>query len=170
MKQPIAGLAPSESSEVAVMTVWPSIAALPTGRSLGRLYMIQWPGVYFFRLGNLIALLSVPHALLLFFMGIAPGIGRRYTLTNRRVIVKRGISGVESKSIELSRFNEIDIEVKKGDEWFHAGDLVFKQDGVEKFRLVGVSRPGAFRTTCLHSQRSYVGVRAALEREAVATA
>jgi hypothetical protein len=166
MKQPIAGLAPSELGEAAVTTVWPSIVSFPTGRFLGRLYMIQWPGVYFFRLGNLIALLSIPHALLLFFMGIGPGIGKRYTLTNRRVVVKRGISGVDSKSIELSRFNEIDIDVKKGDEWFHAGDLVFKQDGVEKFRLEGVSRPEAFRKTCLNSQRSYVGVQAALAAEA----
>lgn len=169
MKQPIAGVAPSELSEVSVMTVWPSVVAYPTGRFLGRLYRIQWPDVYFFRLGNLIALLSIPHALLLYFLRIAPGIGKQYTITNRRIVVKRGISGIEAKSIELDRFNEVDVEVKSGDEWFHAGDLVFKQDGVERFRLEGVSRPEAFRTTCLHAQRSYVGVRAALEAEAALT-
>ena len=63
MKQPIAGVTPAEWLEATITTVWPSIAAYPSGQLLGRLYSIRWPDIYIFRLGNLLALLSIPYAL-----------------------------------------------------------------------------------------------------------
>ena len=167
MKQPIAGVAPAELDEVTVMTVWPSISLYPSGRFLGTLYSWKWPNVYIFRMGNLLALASIPHALALYVYRILPWVGVRYILTNRRIIVARGIMAVEERSIDLDRFNSVDIEVQLGQAWFDAGDLVFKLDGVETFRLGGVSRPEAFRSTCLHSQRSRAGVKQALQQQAV---
>lgn len=73
----------------------------------------------------------------------------------------------EVKSIELDRFDTIEIDCKPGQAWFAAGDLVFKQGDVEKFRLEGVSRPESFRQTCLKSHMSYVGVKQALDRAAI---
>ena len=75
--------------------------------------------------------------------------------------------GVEMKSVKLDRFDTVEIEQRPGQGWYDAGDLVFKQDGVETFRLAGVSRPEAFRQTCVKSHMSYVGVQQALERDAV---
>jgi hypothetical protein len=71
------------------------------------------------------------------------------------------------KSIELDRFDTIEIDCKPGQAWFAAGDLVFKRGDVEAFRLEGVSRPESFRHTCLKSHMSYVGVKQALDRTAV---
>ncbi len=73
----------------------------------------------------------------------------------------------EVKSIELDRFDTIEIERRPGQHWFDAGDLVFKLGNVETFRLEGVSRPESFRHTCLKSHQSFVGVKQALGREAV---
>ncbi len=73
----------------------------------------------------------------------------------------------EVKSIELDRFDTIDIDCKPGQAWFAAGDLVFKRGDVETFRLEGVSRPESFRQTCLKSHLSYVGVKQALDRAAI---
>lgn len=244
MKQPISGVAPSELEEVTVMTVFPSIAYLGLGRQLGRWFSIRWPDVYIFRLGNLIALLSIPIALAMYFYRLAPSFfgtpvhGTFYQITNRRIcelrneinlgdgstalrllcalagfvpifiiwclfqqfafgwtvmpsstlsgvvalvcLVGAGLSlipvfapvpvprfkfGAVTKSVDLDRFNKIDIVVQPGQEWYHAGDLVFMLDGVETFRLDGVSRPEAFRTTCMHSNRSFVGVKKARQRE-----
>jgi hypothetical protein len=156
--QPIAGVVPAEVRETTVMTVWPSVAKFGLGRALGSLFAIRWPDIYFFRIGNLIALLSIPIALVLFFMRIAPGVGTRYRLTNRRVIVERGLTGVEDKSVDLDRFDTINIEVQPGQAWYHAGDLVFKLGNVETFHLEGVSRPAAFRETCLKSQLAHATV------------
>lgn len=166
MKQAIPGVAPSELEETLVMSTWPSNAAYGLGRLLGRLYEIQFPGIYIFKLGNLIALLSIPVALVLFFLRIAPVIGMRYTLTNRRVIVQRGWTSREDRAIDLDKFNRVDIQVQRGQAWYHAGDLIFYQQDVERFRLVGVSRPGAFRSSVLKSQTSFVGVKKARQREA----
>src|SRR5690349_17476259 len=156
---PIAGVVPTEFRETTVMTVWPSVAMYPLGKALGALYAIRWPDVYFFRVGNLIALLSIPIALILFFMRIAPGIGTRYRLTNRRIIVERGLTGVQDKAVDLDRFDSIMVDVLPGQAWYHAGDLVFKLGNVETFRLEGVSRPAAFRETCLKSHLAHSTVK-----------
>jgi len=157
--QPIAGVTPAEVKEVTVMTVWPSVAKFGIGQMLGVALAWRWPDIYIFRLGNLIALLAIPLALPLFFLRIAPGMGTRYRLTNRRIIVERGLTGKEDKSVDLDRFDRIDIEVLPGQQWYHAGDLVFKLGNVETFRLEGVSRPAAFRATCLKSHMAHVGVK-----------
>ena len=141
------------------MTVWPSVAKYGLGRTLGTLFDIRWPDVYFFRLGRLIALASIPVALVLFFMRIAPFIATRYRLTNRRIIVERGLTGVEDKSVDLDRFDTINVEVQPGQSWYEAGDLVFKLGNVETFRLEGVSRPVVFREICLKSHLAHAGVK-----------
>ncbi|MBI2479010.1 MAG: PH domain-containing protein [Planctomycetia bacterium] len=157
MKQAIAGVSPSEVREVNVMEVWPSIAMFSLGRLLGRLFAIQ-AGIYIFRVGNLFALAGIPFALALYFLRLAPSFfgaplhGGFYRLTNRRVIVLR---------------NEIKFTGPSGQQWYDAGDLVFRRAGVETFRLVAVSRPDSFRHTCLKSHASYVGVKRALARQPV---
>jgi len=163
--QPIAGVAPPEIKEVTVMTVWPGVAQFALGRWLGLLYEIKFPDIYIFRLGNLFALLFIPVSLLLFFMRIAPGIGTRYTLTNRRIIVHRGLMKVEEKSVDLDRFDSVSIEVQPGQAWYDAGDLVFRLGNIETFRLEGVSRPDAFRATCVKSQQSHSSVKRIRERQ-----
>ena len=65
------------------------------------------------------------------------------------------------KSVALDRFNAIDIVVQPGQAWFKAGDLVFRQDQVETFRIWAVPRPETFRQTCLKARHSYVGVQQA---------
>jgi hypothetical protein len=163
----IAGVSPAEVKESTVMTVWPSNAKFGLGRMLGSAYAWRWPDVYIFRLGNLIALLSIPIALVLFFARIAPFVGTRYRLTNRRIVVERGLSGKEDKAVDLDRFDRIEIAVQPGQAWYDAGDLVFKLGNVETFRLEGVSRPAAFRETCLKAHLSYKMVKEIRQRQGV---
>ena len=157
--QPISGVSPAETKEVAVMTVWPSVAMFGLGRALGRGFAIRWPDVYLFRLGNLLALLAIPIVLPLYFFKVLPFVGTRYTITNRRIMVLRGIVGQIEKFVDLDRFDRVEIVVQPGQEWYHAGDLVFKQGPVETFRLEGVSRPEAFRATCVKSQMAHSSVK-----------
>ncbi len=166
MKQAIAGVAPTDGAEVTVMTVWPSVASMrlvgfPIGRMLGRLFGIK-AGIYIFTLGNLFCLLSIPLALVLYFKRIGPFVALRYRVTNKRIVVERGLTCQEEKSIELDRFDKVEIEVESGYEWYDAGDLVFRQGEVERFRLEGVSRPEAFRQVCWKSCQAFVGVQDAL--------
>lgn len=183
MKQAIAGVAPAELEEVTVMEVWPSICKFTLGRLMGQAFSNQ-AGIYIFRVGNFLALLGIPFALALYFLRLKPSFfgssihGGFYRLTNRRVMELRNevrfkggstfprfLFGVEVKSVDLDRFDHIDIERKPGHGWYDAGDLVFTRDGVETFRLEAVSRPESFRSTCQKSHASYVGVKQALARE-----
>jgi hypothetical protein len=171
MTQRTANEATQSDKETTVMTVWPSVAAMslagiPLGLILGRLYAIP-AGFYIFTVGNLMCLLTIPLALVLYFKRIGPFVGRRYRLTSRRIVVERGLSSTEEKSIALDQFDQIDIVLRSGHEWYDAGDLVFRQGSIERFLLEGVSRPEGFRQVCLKARNGYVGVQEALKRQAV---
>ena len=162
MKQAIAGVMPAQSGEATIMIVWPSIAATPIGRLFGRMYGIK-AGFSFLTVGNLIALASIPVMLPLYAVRKLPFWVERYRLTNRRVIVERGIHGRAQQYVDLDRFDAIDVVVLAGQEWYPAGDLVFRRGPIETFRLRGVQRPETFRQTCLKAHHAYVGVRKAME-------
>ncbi|UUO05876.1 PH domain-containing protein [Blastopirellula sp. J2-11] len=164
MSQAIAGVAPSAGSETSVMTVWPSNGASGLGRLLGRLYEID-QGVRFVTVGNLLALATSPIGAAIYLWHAAPGVGTHYRLTNRRVIIEKGLSGKPDRWVDLDRFNRIEIEVRPGQAWYHAGDMIFFLDNIETFRLKGVSRPETFRSACMKAHQTYVGVREALQRE-----
>jgi hypothetical protein len=157
MKQAITGVTPSQTAEVTIMTVWPSIAALGIGRWIGRMCMIG--GKSPLAPGKLFAALLIPVAINVFFHMLTPWGARRYRLTNRRVIVEKGLKPVEDRSVEFERFDTILVDVLPGQEWFPAGELIFKKGQVETFRLSGVSRPETFRQTCLKARQGYDSVK-----------
>ena len=165
MKQAIAGVNPEEFGEVTVMTVWPSVARWALGRTLGKLFEIK-AGIFIFTVGNLIALASIPIALALYLAQVAPFIGIRYRLTNRRIVVQKGLSAKESRAIEFDRFDSIEVDVRAGQAWYDAGDLIFRSGKVEVFRLEGVSRPAAFRQCCLKTWMAHVSVRQLSKQQA----
>jgi hypothetical protein len=156
---PIAGVMPAETKETLIMTVWPSNAAWGLGRILGGLYALRFPDVYIFRIGNLIALASIPIALVIYLSKVLPFIAIRYSLTNRRVVVQRGLQAKDDKSVDLDRFDSVQVDVLPGQAWYNAGDLVFKLGNVETFRLNGVSRPEAFRQTIMKAHMVQAGVK-----------
>ena len=167
MTQALAAPLPAERRETTSMTIWPSLAVYASGRFLGRLYSIRFPDIYIFRLGNLLALASIPYALALYFYRVLPRVGVRYRLTDQRIMIERGgLGGTVERAVALDGFDTIDIAVQPGQEWFHAGDLVFRRSGTEVFRLGAVSRPETFRQTCLKARAAYVGVREVLARQA----
>jgi hypothetical protein len=167
MKQAIAGVSPAELGEATVMTVRPSVSIYRLGRWLGRLFAIKTGG-YIFTVGNFFALAAIPIALVLYFLRLLPYIGIRYKLTNRRVIVQRGLIATDDRYVDLDRFDSIEVVVQPGQAWYHAGDLVFRLGETETFRLAAVSRPETFRHTCLNAHRIHVGVKKALQREQAA--
>lgn len=169
--QPIAGVSPAELRETTIMTVWPSNSLFLLGRMLGQAYAIKFPDIYFFQLGRLIALMSIPLALPLYFLKVLPRIevmgivlyegGYRYRLTNRRVLVERGLAFAIEKHVDLDRFDNIEIDIRPGQAWYTSGDLIFKLGATETFRLEAVSYPEAFRSTCLKAHFGYVGAQKA---------
>lgn len=159
----ISGVVPPAVAEATVMTVWPSVASTALGRTLGRLYRIR-EGVGPLSIGRLALLATIPVGLGLYLSMRLPWAIRRYRLTNRRVVVERGVNPTIEQFVDLERFDAIDVVVSPGQEWYAAGDLVFRRGSIETLRLPGVSRPESFRQTCLKARQAYVGAAAAQGR------
>jgi hypothetical protein len=164
--QTIAGVSPPSVAETTVMTVYPSVAATGLGRWLGRLFRIR-DGLGPLSIGRLALLACMPIGLLLYLSLRLPWAIQRYRLTNRRVLVERGVNATVQQFVEFDQFDSVEVVVDPGQEWYAAGDLVFRKGQVQTFRLPGVSRPEVFRRTILEVQRGYRGV-AALQPEAAA--
>lgn len=161
MTQAITGVTPAGTSEVTIMTTWPSMGSTSFGQALGRLYGIRTGIGNIVTIGNLIALAAIPQALLLYLLNLEPMTCRRYRLTNRRVVVEKGVKCKIDKEVSLESFDNVEVIVQPGQEWYRCGDLVFSQGKVETFRLLGVKSPEAFRHTCLKAQLGYKGAKKA---------
>lgn len=159
-QHPVSGVVPPSVSEATVMTVWPSVASTGLGQALGRLYRIR-EGFGPLSIGRLALLATVPVGLALYLSMRLPWAIRRYRLTNRRVMIERGVNAKVEQYVDLDRFDAIDVVVGPGQEWYAAGDLVFRRGAIETLRLPGVSRPESFRRTCLETRQAYVAVAAA---------
>ena len=165
MKQAIAGVAPPELEEVGVMTVWPSIAATPPGQLIGRLCGIP-AGVGVFTVGLLLALLLIPPAVGLLLMSFNPWTCRRYRLTNRRLVVQKGMMPVDERSVAFDDFDVVEIDVLPGQQWYPAGDLIFSKGPLEVFRISGVRNPEGFRHACQAARDAYVSIQQVMQATA----
>ena len=151
------------------MTIWPGIGSMALGRWVARMAGNRL-GYGFFTLGKLLALATIPVSLALYLWRLMPGICRRYTLTNRRLIIQLGLTAKDGPSLGIEEFDSIDVAILPGQDWLHAGDLVFRRDGKEVFRLLGVSRPEAFRQVCLKTHNAVVRGRQVADQQAAVTA
>jgi hypothetical protein len=170
MQQPISGVMPSELAEVTCKVTWPTIGAIRFGRLVGRLADIRLGVGDFFTLGKLMAVATIPISLAVFGWQLMPWVCRRYTLTNRRIIIRKGLRALDERWISLDDFDAIEVDVLPGQEWLHAGDLIFQHGDHEVLRLPGVSRPEAFRRVCLTARTALVSVREIVQRQAAGAA
>jgi hypothetical protein len=150
--------------EVVSMTVWPTIGATRLGRWVGKVCGIR-AGYGFFTVGKLFALATVPISLVLYFWKVLPYVGRRYRLTNRRVVIQKALPPADLASIDLDQFDAVQIEVLPGQAWLRSGELLFVRQGQEVFRLSGVPWPEGFRRTCLKAQAALLAVREVLRQQ-----
>ena len=165
MHQPIAGVTPSELAEVTCKVVWPTIGATRAGRLVGRLAAVRVGLGQFFTLGKLLAAACIPLSVAVFGWQLMPCVCRRYALTNRRIIIRKGLMGIDGRWINYDDFDSIAIEVLPGQDWLHAGDVVFRRGELEVLRLAGVSRPEVFRQVCLTGQTALLSVRTIVQRQ-----
>ena len=159
-----------ETPEKPSKTVWPTIGATGLGRLVGRLCGVSVGFGRVLTLGKLLAIASIPLALVAFFWQLLPWSCRRYRVTSRRIVVLRGMRRREIAWTALDAFDAIEIRVLPGQAWLQSGDLVFLQDGREVLRLSGVCRPEIFRRVCLEAQATFTSMRKVLVAQAAPAA
>src|SRR6266511_1760210 len=126
-KQAITGLIPPLQGEAIIRQVWPSVTAFPAIASLGRVLMqtrilgpLAWP------------ILAAPY-----FMKVLPIVGRRYTLTNRRLMVRRGWSAKPVKEIALADIDEVRVREDANSPFYRSATLEIVSKGAVAFEIPG---------------------------------
>ena len=145
--QVVTGVVPPQVAEAIIRVAWPSVveASAPLanlGRALTKTRL----------LAPLAWLLMAP----LYFKKIAPFTAKRYTLTNRRVMIQRGLKRKVKKEVALADIDDVRLVESSYNPFYRAADLEIVGGGQVKLKLVGVSEPEAFRQSILAALRAWV--------------
>jgi hypothetical protein len=163
-KQAIAGLVPPETGEAMIRENWPSVAAHPgiaaLGIKLSAVASMLARTVILLPIGIVIAFLAWALMAPVFFGKLLPGMARRYTLTNRRLMIRRGLTAKPSQEIALADIDEVRIVKDSNSEFFRAGNLEVISQGQVKLTLKGVPNPEAFRHAIDNTCKAWVPGRA----------
>lgn len=161
-KPAIAGVA--ASSEAAIMTVYPSIAALSIGKLLGSIYDSIPVRIFGVKLSNLLFVLpTAPLPALLYFWQKV--FDYRYTLTNRSVQVWHALGNRKITQIALTDITDVVVRELPGQQFYKAGDLILigGKSNDELQTLAGIPYPHIFRQTILEARDSRIQVTKSLE-------
>ena len=148
--QAVTGLVPPQVAEAMIREVFPSVAASPAIAGLGRALMKSM----------ILAPLAWPLLALLYFKKILPFLAIRYTLTNRRLMIRRGLQARPSHEVALSEIDDVRVERDANSEFYRAGNLVILADGKPIMTLVGVPEPESFRHAIINGYKAWVPGRA----------
>jgi hypothetical protein len=153
LPQAVTGVVPPQQAEARIREVWPSVARFPAVANLGRLLTRT------IVLAPLAWLVMVPF----YFSKILPVVGVRYTLTNRRLMIRRGWSRKVAGEVALGDIDRIQVVPDANSDFFRAATLeIISRDQVA-LRLPGCTGPDSFRIAILNACNAWVPGRAAKE-------
>ena len=148
--QVITGVMPPELGEARIREAFPSVASKPAVASLGRTLTRT------IVLAPLAWLLMAP----VYFGKLLPFVGRRYTITNRRVMVRTLWKAAVLKEIALADIDEVRVVLDANSDFFRAANLEIVSKGQVALTLPGVPEPEGFRHAIVNACNAWVPGRA----------
>lgn len=135
-QQAITGLMPPQLGESPIREAWPTVLGINAplaalARTLLRTFLLAPLGIF----------LLAP----LFLLKFSPFLCRRFTLTNRRIMVQRGWKPSPVQSVALADIEEVRLDPASIDPFFLSGTLEIISRGQVALRLDGVPEPEGFR-------------------------
>src|SRR5262249_38614922 len=85
-----------------------------------------------------------------------PFLCKRYTLTNRRLMIQRGLKPRPIKEIALADIDDVRLEPASIDEFFGTADLDVVSKGQTALKLSAVPEPENFRRAVLNAAPAWV--------------
>lgn len=135
-RQAITGLTPPKTREAVVREVRPSVAAHPSLSAPAQRLMQSYV------LAPLGWLMLAP----LFPLKFAPFLCTRYTLTNRRLMIRRGLANPRPvQEIALHDIDDVRLDPASYSPFYRSGTLEILSKGQVAMRLPGVPEPEVFR-------------------------
>lgn len=147
-RQAVAGLMSPQMAESMVREVWPTVRGISAG--IAGLSASFMRSVFLAPLGWMLNSL-------LFGRKFAPALCQRYTLTNRRLMVRRGWKPAPVQEVALKDIDEVRLIGDSYDAFYRSGDLQVLSDGKEVLKLVGVPEPESFRQAIINAVRAWGG-------------
>jgi len=147
LKQPVTGVVPPQVAEANIRTIWPSVTATsPAAAGLGR------------ALTRTIVLAPLAWLLLapVYFLKVLPFFARRYTLTNRRLMVQRGLKAKPRQEVLLADIDEVRLVEGSYDPFFRSSTMEVVSGGQVVLTLKGVPDPESFRQSVLNATFAWV--------------
>jgi hypothetical protein len=145
-KQVVTGLVPPQSGEAIIRDTWRSVAAWPAVAGAGRMLTRTIIGA------PLAWLMMAPF----YFLRVIPFLARRYTLTNRRLMIRRWPQRSFVQEVPLSDIDEVRVRKDANSDFFRAGTLEIVSRGAVVMTLVGVPEPESFRHSIIHAYTAWV--------------
>jgi hypothetical protein len=147
-RQAVAGLMPPQLGEAMIREVWPTIMDVSSAvASLSRRCMQSM----------FLAPLGWAFNLLLFGKKFAPIVCKRYTLTNRRLMVQRGWKPAPIHEVALKDIDDVTLEGNSYDAFYRSGHLDVMSGGKVLLKLTCVPEPESFRQAILNAVRAWGG-------------
>lgn len=145
-QQAVTGLVPPDFGEARIREVCPSVAASPGLASLGKMLTRT---ILLAPLGWLVMAGA-------YFGKVAPILACRYTLTNRRLMIRRGWKGVVRQEIPLAKIDDVRLVADGNTDFFRAATLEIISAGEVAFALHGVPDPESVRQAILNTRNAWV--------------
>ena len=145
-QQPVIGLVPPQLAEAVIRVVWPSVTVSSAAAGLGKALMRS------FFLAPLGWFLLAPF----YFRKILPFLATRYVLTNRRIMVQRGLKGKPTREVNLNDVDEVRLPPDSLDPFYRSGNLEIIAKGQVALTLSGVPGPESFRVAIVDACKAWV--------------
>lgn len=145
-RQVVTGVVPPEAGEAKIREAWPSVASVPAVATLGQ------------TLTRTIILAPLAWLLMsaVYFGKLLPFAAARYTLTNRRVMIRRGWKGTPTHEIPLARIDDVRVANDAQSDFFRAGNIEILEAGKVVLTLPGTPEAEAFRIAILNARNAWV--------------
>jgi hypothetical protein len=157
--QVVTGVVPPELGEAKIREAWPSVASWPGLANVGR------------KLTATVVLAPVAWMMMsvVYFGKLLPWVGRRYRLTNRRLMVCKGwkmiadaraplaeIKTIPGKQVALADIDDVRLVLDGNSDFFRAGNLEIVSKGQVVLTLRGVPEPEGFRHAIVNACNAWV--------------
>lgn len=161
--QVITGVVSPEQGEALIRQTFPSVTTVPAIASLGRVVM----GTPLLRV---LSPLVWPLLLLVYVKKVLPGLGTRYTLTNRRLMIQRGLRPSPAQSVPLADIDDVRLREDANSAFYRAATLEILHQGKVVLELPGVPEADSFRLAILNACKAWVPGRTSREQICPASA
>lgn len=145
-QQAVTGVIPPDVAEAKIREVWPSVASVGAVAGLGQ------------KLTRTIILAPLAWLIMsaVYFGKLLPFAARRYTLTNRRLMIRRGWKGTPSHEFPLTKIDDVRVVHDAHSDFFRAGTLEIVENGKVAMTLPGTPEADGFRIAILSARNAWV--------------